>query len=86
MPGVCRDNDAAGGDLVPSQTSVKANGQAVIVKGNTVAVHGVAPHLEQTIVAGSNNVKVGGVAVCNAGDVASVCGEAATGSANVNVG
>ena len=54
--------------------------------GDTVAVHGVAPHLEQTIVAGSNAVFVGGKAVCNAGDVASVCGEAATGSADVFVG
>lgn len=37
------------------------------------------------MIAGSNNVFVGGVAVCNAGDLAT-CGDAATGSSDVNVG
>jgi uncharacterized Zn-binding protein involved in type VI secretion len=37
------------------------------------------------MIAGSNNVFIGGVAVVNAGDLAT-CGDAATGSANVNVG
>jgi uncharacterized Zn-binding protein involved in type VI secretion len=37
------------------------------------------------MIAGSNNVFIGGIAVCNAGDLAT-CGDAATGSSNVNVG
>ena len=30
MPGVSRDNDTAGGDLIPSQTTVFANGEEII--------------------------------------------------------
>ena len=85
MPGVTRDNDTAGGDIIPSQSTVKANGYAVIVNGDSVASHGVAPHNSATMVAGSKNVFIGGVAVVNAGDSAT-CGHAATGSSNVNVG
>jgi len=85
MPGVCRDNDSAGGDLIPSQTTVKANGEAIIVNGDAVAPHGDGVHAGPTMIAGSNNVFIGGVAVCNAGDLAT-CGHAATGSPDVNVG
>ena len=49
MPGVSRDNDTAGGDLIPSQTTVKVDGELVIVDGDGVAGHGVAPHIPQTI-------------------------------------
>ena len=86
MPGISRDNDSAGGDLVPSQTTVFANGEEVIVDGDTVAGHGPYPHTPQTVVAGSNNVFVNDIAVVNAGDPAAVCGEPATGSDNVFVG
>lgn len=86
MPGISRDNDTAGGDLIPSQSTVFANGELVIVNGDGVAGHGPIPHTPQTITAGSNKVFVGGIAVVNAGDTADVCGEAATGSENVNVG
>ena len=85
MPGVTRDNDTAGGDIIPSQSTVKANGYAVIVNGDSVASHGDAPHNSATMVAGSKNVFIGGVAVVNAGDSAT-CGHASTGSSNVNVG
>ena len=44
MPGVSRDNDTAGGDLIPSQTTVKANDELIIVDGDGVAGHGIAPH------------------------------------------
>ena len=84
--GICRDNDAAGGDLIPSQNTVFANGERVIVNGDGVAGHGIFPHIPQTIIVGSKNVFIGGVAVCNAGDPASICGESATGSTNVFVG
>ena len=86
MPGICRDNDTAGGDLVPSQSTVFANSEEVIIDGDTVVAHGPAPHLQQTIIAGSDRGFVTGEAVCNAGDVASVCGEAATGSTDVFAG
>jgi uncharacterized Zn-binding protein involved in type VI secretion len=86
MPGICRDNDSSGGDLIPSQSTVYANGQLVIVDGDGVAGHGTPPHIPQTIIAGSNNVFVGGIAVCNAGDGNSVCGHTASGSGDVNVG
>ena len=54
--GICRDNDAAGGDLIPSQNTVFANGERVIVNGDGVAGHGIFPHIPQTIIAGSKNV------------------------------
>jgi len=85
MSGICRDNDTAGGDLIPSQTKVYANGEKVIVHGDLVANHGVAPHNAPTMVAGSNDVYVSGIAVCNANDLAT-CGHTATGSGDVGVG
>lgn len=87
MPGVSRDNDTAGGDLIPSQSTVKVNGQAVIVDGDGVAAHGPAPHIAQTISAGLNStVTINGKAIVVAGDTADVCGEAATGSGTVSIG
>jgi uncharacterized Zn-binding protein involved in type VI secretion len=86
MPGISRDNDAAGGDLIPSQTTVFANNEEVIVDNDGVAGHGPPPHTPQTIIAGSNAVFIGEIAVCNAGDKASDCGEASTGSSDVFVG
>lgn len=85
MPGICRDNDTAGGDLIPSQTTVYANNQLVIIDGDAVASHGIAPHDSPTMIAGSNNVFVTGTAVCNEGDAAT-CGHTATGSVDVFVG
>ena len=64
MPGVSRDNDTAGGDLIPSQSTVKANDELIIVDGDGVAGHGIAPHIPQTISADlQSTVKIGGVAV-----------------------
>ena len=39
MPGVSRDNDKAEGDLIPSQTTVFANSQLVIIAGDEVEPH-----------------------------------------------
>jgi len=87
MPGVSRDNDTAGGDLIPSQTTVFANNELVIVDGDGVAGHGDFPHIPQTISASINStVKIGEIAVVIAGDPADVCGEAATGSPDVKIG
>jgi uncharacterized Zn-binding protein involved in type VI secretion len=85
MPGISRDNDTAGGDLIPSQSTVYANGEEVIVDGDSVTPHGLPPHVSAVMIAGSNNVFVGGIAVVNAGDSAT-CGHQSTGSSNVYVG
>ena len=87
MPGISRNNDAAGGDLIPSQSTVKVNNQEVIVNGDGVAGHGIYPHIPQTISATlQSTVKVGGKLVVIAGDPADICGEPASGSENVFIG
>jgi len=87
MPGICRNGtDSAGAALIASQSIVKANGAAVVVNGDSVTGHPPPViHAAPTMIAGSNKVFIGGVAVCNAGDLAT-CGHAASGSSNVNVG
>ena len=84
--GICRNSvDTAGGALISSQSSVKANGENVIVNDDNVTPHGDSLHNDAKMIAGSNNVFVGGIAVCNAEDLAT-CGHNASGSSNVNVG
>ena len=87
--GISRDNDTAEGDLIPSQNTVYANSNKVIVHGNSVASHPPCPdpaiHCSATMIAGSNKVFIGGIAVVNAGDLAT-CGHASTGSKDVFVG
>ena len=86
MPSVCRKDDTAGGALSASQTKVKANGKLIIVDGDSVASHGLSPHDSATISAGSGmKVKIGGVKVCNSGDLAS-CGHSASSDSNVKIG
>jgi len=86
MPGICRDaDDAAGGALIKSQSTVFANGKNVIVNGDSVTGHGDSPHDAPTMIAGSDSVFIGGIAVCNAGDLAT-CGHAASGSSTISVG
>ena len=88
MPGIALDSDTAGGDLGPSQQTVKVNGQLVIVDGDSVAGHGIFPHIPQTIAANTQStVKIGGILVCVQGDPAVICGEGATPSSpNVSIG
>ena len=85
MPGITKNDDTAGGDIIASQSTVFANGQAVIVNGDAVAGHGSSPHNAPTMIVASNNVFVEGRAVVNAGDLAT-CGHAASGSSDVIVG
>ena len=85
MPGVTRNGDTAGGSISSSQSTVKANGINVIVHGDSVASHGDSPHNTATMIAGSNSVFIGGIAVVNAGDSAT-CGHTSNGSSSVNVG
>ena len=88
MPGICRDGvDAAGGALIKTQTTVFANNNLVIVHGDTVTAHapGGIHALPPTMIAGSDNVFIGGILVCNQGDLAT-CSHAASGSSDVFVG
>ena len=86
MPSVCRKDDTAGGALNPSQTKVKANEKLIIVHGDSVTSHGLSPHDSATIFAGADmKVKIGGVRVCNSGDLAS-CGHPASSDSNVKIG
>ena len=85
MPGISRNTDTAGGDLIPSQSTVYANNELVIVNGDAVAGHGSSTHSNPTMIAGSNNVFVGEIAVVNAGDSAT-CEHTASGSDDVIVG
>ena len=87
MPGICRDTtDSAGAALIKSQTTVFANSEEVIVHGDTVTAHLTGLHAAPpTMIAGSKDVFIGGIAVCNAGDLAT-CGHAASGSSDIIVG
>ena len=88
MPGICRIGiDTAGGVIigVVQDGTVFANGALVSVDNDSVQGHGPGPHAGPTMIAGSNNVFINGIAVCNAGDLAT-CGHTATGSNNVFIG
>jgi uncharacterized Zn-binding protein involved in type VI secretion len=87
MPGISRDNDTAGGDLIPSQSTVRVNSEFVIVDNDGVAGHGIFPHIPQTISATlQTTVKIDGKLIVIEGDPADICGEPATGSSNVFIG
>lgn len=86
MPGVSRDNDTAGGDLIPSQSTVFANNELVIVDNDDVEGHGVGEHAGPTIPADQNNsVYVDNKLVVVQGDPAT-CGDESTGSGDVFAG
>jgi len=84
MPGVSRDNDTAGGDLIPSQTTVFANDEEIIVDNDDVEGHGSGEHSAPTIPAsGVNpNVYVDNKLAIVKGDPAT-CGDPSTGSGDV---
>lgn len=88
MPGICRVGvDSAGGTIIGvlQNGTVFANGSLVSVDNDPVQGHGAGAHAGPTMIAGSKNVFINGIAVCNAGDLAT-CGHPATGSSNVLVG
>tara|TARA_R110002051_G_scaffold300909_1_gene368456 strand:+ start:256 stop:546 length:291 start_codon:yes stop_codon:yes gene_type:complete len=95
MPEISTTIDTAGGKealLIATQNTVFANKKAVIVDGDSVTAHGtcfsvpsVVPHCAATMIAKTNKVFVGDVAVVNKGDLAT-CGDAATGEGDVIVG
>lgn len=83
MAGVSRDNDAAGGDLIPSQTTVFADFNLVIIDNDAVAGHGLPPHAAPTIPAGKQTgVYANNKLVVIAGDDAT-CGHLSSGSGDV---
>lgn len=88
MSGFCRCGiDTAGGTIigVVQDGTVFVNNAVASVNNDLVAPHGVALHASPVMIAGSKNVFINGIAVCNAGDLAT-CGHSATGSSNVFVG
>ncbi len=88
MPGICRVGvDSAGGTIlgVLQNGTVFANGSLVSVDSDDVQGHAPGVHAGPVMIAGSKNVFINGIAVCNAGDLAT-CGHPATGSSNVFVG
>ena len=88
MSGICRIGiDTAGGIIVGSLQvgTVFANGYLISVNNDPVIGHGSGSHAGPVMIANSKNVFIGGIMVCNAGDLAT-CGHAATGSNNVFVG
>lgn len=88
MSGICRVGiDSAGGTILGSlqDGTVFANGPLVSVHNDDVQGHGVGEHAGPVMIAGSKNVFINGIAVCNEGDSAT-CGHLATGSSNVFVG
>ena len=80
MPGICRLNDTVGaGTAISTQSTVFANGRAVIVNGDPVTPH--APHGSHdssVLISGSSSVFVGGKLVVRSGDLAT-CGDMVTG-------
>ena len=84
MPGALRSAvDSAGGLLGPSlETHVRLDGDAWVVVGTTVVSHGSSPHNAATMSQGSAYVRINGVAVCAAGDLAT-CGHAGTPGSSV---
>ncbi len=84
MPGVSRDNDTAGGDLIPSQSTVFANDEEIIVDNDDVEGHGSGEHASPTIPASGVNPNVyvdNKLAIVK--DDPATCGDLATGSSNV---
>lgn len=88
MKGFCRCGvDTAGGVIigVVQDGTVFVNKAIASVNSDPVAPHGPGEHSGPVMIAGSKNVFINGIAVCNEGDLAT-CGHAATGSNNVFVG
>lgn len=88
MPGICRVGvDSTGGTIIGmlQNGTVFANGSPVSVDADPVQGHGVGVHAGPVMIAGSKNVYVNGILVCNEGDQAT-CGHPASGSSNVFVG
>lgn len=80
MPGIALVGvDAAGGTQLGMQVPwFKVNGRPVVVLGDSVASHGLFPHIAPVMVEGSSAFRAGGIPVCRAGHLAS-CGHSTSG-------
>ena len=92
MPSVLRYKDIAGDELGVNSsgksvinTTVFANSKEIIVNGDSIKPHGSSTHNAATIIAGSKDVFIGGVAVANSDDAAT-CGHIGSSSSTVHVG
>jgi uncharacterized Zn-binding protein involved in type VI secretion len=87
MPGISRVGvDSAGGTITGNLApTVFVNGSPIAVTGAAVAGHGLPPHNAPTMSGSSSTIYANGIKVCRAGDAAT-CGDAASGSGNVNAG
>jgi len=93
MPAVQRVGDAngAGGVAQGGVSSVRVNGQPVIVNGNPVTPHAPwgrphPPHAAATTTGGNSKVKAGGIPIVTTG-CADTCGHARSGgSSDVRIG
>ena len=87
MPGISRNGqDVAGGVAIQGSDNVNVNSKGVVRLGDNVASHGLPPHSPiPPMITSSLSVRVNGLGVVKAGDVAS-CGHIITGSLNVNAG
>lgn len=80
MPGITVvGTDAAGGvQLGGGQSLMKVEGQDVVVVGDPVSPHGIAPHIAPTMTGGKDWFRVEGKAVIVQGDAAT-CGHTTSG-------
>jgi len=86
MSAICVDGDLAGGEMVASSSDFYINGKKVVLNGDQVKSHGLAPHNAATMTASTSNFLVNGKGVVKSGDTAS-CGHIASSSVtNVYVG
>jgi len=86
MPGIARvaTDNAGGAHLGGGQSFARVEGQLWVVLGDAVAAHGDAPHNAAVMAQGSSFVRIGGIAACRAGHLAS-CGHASSGSSSMRI-
>ncbi len=72
-------DQAGGAQLAGGQGWFRVDGQPVVLLGDPVAPHGPALHLAPVMVEASVWLRLDGVPVCRAGNIAS-CGHATTGA------
>jgi uncharacterized Zn-binding protein involved in type VI secretion len=85
MAAVLLDQSTVGGKVTATQSTVFANGKAIVVDQDPIAAHGVGAHSSAKMIEKSTKVFIGGKGVARAGDKAS-CGHVAASTATVNCG
>ena len=85
MPAVLLDQSTVGGKVTASQSTVFANGKAIVVDQDLIASHGIGVHSSAKMIEKSIKVFIGGKGVTRSGDKAS-CGHVAASTSTVNCG